>query len=194
MTCSSAWSRCSMPSWRHSVPGIAVAGDGAGIGGATAAEARPDRGAAAAVQALASPSAARCRDAQTIRARGSRARERGRAFLDTLYRAGAAVPHARRRHHRLPLRGGDGRSRCATPADSAATGPNQMKAFLRCGMGPCQGRLCGLTVTELIAAGARHDSGRGRLLPPAPAGEADHARPSSPRCRRPKADRRRWCA
>jgi hypothetical protein len=27
-----------------------------------------------------------------------------------------------------------------------------MKAFSRCGMGPCQGRLCGLTVTELIAA------------------------------------------
>ena len=26
-----------------------------------------------------------------------------------------------------------------------------MKAFLRCGMGPCQGRLCGPTVTELIA-------------------------------------------
>ena len=31
------------------------------------------------------------------------------------------------------------------------TGPNQMKSFLRCGMGPCQGRLCGLTVSELIA-------------------------------------------
>jgi bacterioferritin-associated ferredoxin len=30
-------------------------------------------------------------------------------------------------------------------------GPNQMKSFLRCGMGPCQGRLCGLTVTEMIA-------------------------------------------
>jgi bacterioferritin-associated ferredoxin len=29
-------------------------------------------------------------------------------------------------------------------------GPNQLKAFLRCGMGPCQGRFCGLTVTELI--------------------------------------------
>ena len=26
-----------------------------------------------------------------------------------------------------------------------------MKSFLRCGMGPCQGRMCGLTVTELIA-------------------------------------------
>ena len=31
-------------------------------------------------------------------------------------------------------------------------GPNQMKAFVRCGMGPCQGRMCGLTVTELMAA------------------------------------------
>lgn len=31
-------------------------------------------------------------------------------------------------------------------------GPNQTKAFGRCGMGPCQGRLCGLTVTELIAS------------------------------------------
>jgi len=30
-------------------------------------------------------------------------------------------------------------------------GPNQTKAFGRCGMGPCQGRLCGLTVTETIA-------------------------------------------
>jgi NADPH-dependent 2,4-dienoyl-CoA reductase/sulfur reductase-like enzyme len=33
-----------------------------------------------------------------------------------------------------------------------ATGPNQAKAYLRCGMGPCQGRLCGLTVSEIIAA------------------------------------------
>ncbi|WP_256578916.1 (2Fe-2S)-binding protein [Pseudomonas sp. VI4.1] len=30
-------------------------------------------------------------------------------------------------------------------------GPNQAKAFGRCGMGPCQGRLCGLSVTEIIA-------------------------------------------
>ncbi|MEX3690379.1 NAD(P)/FAD-dependent oxidoreductase [Paraburkholderia sp. BR14263] len=30
-------------------------------------------------------------------------------------------------------------------------GPNQAKAFNRCGMGPCQGRLCGLTVSEIIA-------------------------------------------
>lgn len=30
-------------------------------------------------------------------------------------------------------------------------GPNQVKAFGRSGMGPCQGRFCGLTVTEILA-------------------------------------------
>ena len=30
-------------------------------------------------------------------------------------------------------------------------GPNQTKAFGRSGMGPCQGRFCGLTVTEIIS-------------------------------------------
>jgi NADPH-dependent 2,4-dienoyl-CoA reductase/sulfur reductase-like enzyme len=30
-------------------------------------------------------------------------------------------------------------------------GPNQMKAFTRCGMGPCQGRMCGLAAGEIIA-------------------------------------------
>ncbi|MSO75804.1 MAG: FAD-dependent oxidoreductase [Alphaproteobacteria bacterium] len=32
------------------------------------------------------------------------------------------------------------------------TGPNQVKSYTRAGMGPCQGRECGLTVTEIIAA------------------------------------------
>ena len=32
-----------------------------------------------------------------------------------------------------------------------ATGPNQLKAYLRCGMGPCQGRVCAPTVAALIA-------------------------------------------
>ncbi|MNG01227.1 Hydrogen cyanide synthase subunit HcnB [compost metagenome] len=35
--------------------------------------------------------------------------------------------------------------------DLGCQGPNQTKAFGRCGMGPCQGRLCGLTVTAVIA-------------------------------------------
>lgn len=32
-----------------------------------------------------------------------------------------------------------------------ASGPNQAKAFLRCGMGPCQGRVCGPIVGAVIA-------------------------------------------
>ncbi len=35
--------------------------------------------------------------------------------------------------------------------DMGCLGPNQGKFFTRCGMGPCQGRLCGLTVCETIA-------------------------------------------
>ena len=48
-------------------------------------------------------------------------------------------------------------------------GPNQMKSFLRCGMGPCQGRLCGLTVTEMIAEArgvSPQEVGYYRLRPP----------------------------
>jgi bacterioferritin-associated ferredoxin len=30
-------------------------------------------------------------------------------------------------------------------------GPNQTKFFSRCGMGPCQGRMCGLTVTQILS-------------------------------------------
>jgi len=32
-----------------------------------------------------------------------------------------------------------------------APGPNQLKAFTRCGMGPCQGRVCGPIVGAVIA-------------------------------------------
>ena len=36
-------------------------------------------------------------------------------------------------------------------ARQGGQGPNQLKAFSRCGMGPCQGRQCGATVGALIA-------------------------------------------
>jgi len=36
-------------------------------------------------------------------------------------------------------------------AGLGCTGPNQTKAFGRVGMGPCQGRYWGLTVTEILA-------------------------------------------
>lgn len=131
-----------------SVPGIAVAGDGAGIAGGTAAAERGRIAAIAAVLAL-RPEAS-VPDVQIVRQKLQR-ETMGRAFLDWLNRPAESF--------RQP----DGDTivcRCEEvtarqvreTADLGCEGPNQMKAFLRCGMGPCQGRLCGLTVTELIAA------------------------------------------
>jgi bacterioferritin-associated ferredoxin len=151
-----------------SVEGVAIAGDGAGIAGAEAAE---ERGRIAAIGAamrlgrIAAGEAARAAGAP--RAALARA-ERGRAFLDALYRPAPQF--------RIPA-GDTLVCRCeevsaAQILDAArlgVTGPNQMKSFLRCGMGPCQGRLCGLTVTELIAAarGATPEEvGHYRLRPP----------------------------
>ncbi len=50
-----------------------------------------------------------------------------------------------------------------------ATGPNQLKAFTRCGMGPCQGRMCAATAGELIARERRlpvPEVGSFRIRPP----------------------------
>ncbi|MFZ5782531.1 MAG: NAD(P)/FAD-dependent oxidoreductase [Pseudomonadota bacterium] len=148
-----------------SVPGIAVAGDGAGIAGGTAAAERGRLAAMAAVRALRPE--ARLGDPQIVRQRLQR-EEMGRAFLDTLNRPADSF--------RQP-EGGTLACRCEevtaaqvrATADMGCEGPNQMKAFLRCGMGPCQGRLCGLTITELIAAQRKStpaEVGYYRLRPP----------------------------
>ena len=54
---------------------------------------------------------------------------------------------------------GKGRSRLSTAiwrlrkalAGMGCSGPNQAKAFTRCGMGPCQGRFCAATMEGLFA-------------------------------------------
>jgi len=49
------------------------------------------------------------------------------------------------------------------------TGPNQLKTMTRCGMGACQGRRCGPTIVEMIAAHDRRDLaavGTLRIRPP----------------------------
>jgi thioredoxin reductase/bacterioferritin-associated ferredoxin len=132
-----------------SVEGIAIAGDGAGIGGASAAVVRGRIAARSAVEALAPAAAVKLAPMTTFRASLAKA-ERGRAFLDTLFRPA--------RQFRIPA-GDTIVCRCeeVTAKDIidavaiGATGPNQLKAYRRTGMGPCQGRLCGLTVTELMA-------------------------------------------
>jgi NADPH-dependent 2,4-dienoyl-CoA reductase/sulfur reductase-like enzyme len=130
-----------------SIEGIAVAGDGAGIAGAQAAEWRGRLAAIAAARALGFSGPA----SERWRARRELARcLRGRAFLDTLYRP--AKSFRQPSGDTIVCRCEEVTARQITDTVAlGCPGPNQMKAFLRCGMGPCQGRLCGLTVTELIA-------------------------------------------
>jgi hypothetical protein len=133
--------------FESSVSGIAVAGDGAGIAGGTAAAERGRIAAIAAVRAL-KPEAA-VPDPQTVRQRLQR-EEMGRAFLDWLNRP--ADRFRQPEGNTLVCRCEEVMAKQVRDmAALGCEGPNQMKAFLRCGMGPCQGRLCGLTVTELIA-------------------------------------------
>src|SRR5262249_26078059 len=109
------------------------------------------------------------RDREATAARTTLARfARGRAFLDTLYRPAKTfrVPQGDTIVCRCEEVTAE-RIRATVPL--GATGPNQMKSFLRCGMGPCQGRLCGLTVAELIADVrdvSVEDVGYYRLRPP----------------------------
>ena len=134
-----------------SVPGVSIAGDGGGIAGAESAALRGRIAALGAAARLGRIEAAR-RDREAAEARSGLARlARGRRFLDLLYRPAETF--------RVPAEDSTLVCRCEEVSAKTiretvalgASGPNQMKAFTRCGMGPCQGRLCGLTVTEMIA-------------------------------------------
>jgi NADPH-dependent 2,4-dienoyl-CoA reductase/sulfur reductase-like enzyme len=130
------------------VPGLGIAGDGAGIAGAEAAEARGTLAATTAIRAI-KPQLALAAAEKAACARLRRF-ERGRAFLDFLFRP--AAQFRRPQGETLACRCEEVTAReIIDTVALGCPGPNQMKAFLRCGMGPCQGRLCGLTVTELMA-------------------------------------------
>ncbi len=146
--------RCFRPrrdEWgRTDVAAILVAGDCGGIEGAQAAELDGRLVALGAAADLGRIDAAE-RDRRAVPLR----RELGRhlpirAFLDTLFQPRPDV-----------LSPADPVIVCRCESITAAqvrqtvaigaVGPNQAKSFIRCGMGPCQGRLCGLTVTNIIA-------------------------------------------
>ena len=136
---------------RSSLPNIAIAGDGAGILGADAAVLTGHLAALDAAGALGRiAEAERDRRARPIRA--ALERERAfRPFLDALYRPrpSVLVPPEDEiiacRCEEVTV----GRIRRAVRL--GAPGPNQLKAFTRCGMGPCQGRICGPIVSAVIA-------------------------------------------
>ncbi|MCW5223354.1 FAD-binding protein [Verminephrobacter aporrectodeae subsp. tuberculatae] len=134
-----------------SLAGFRIAGDGAAIAGALAAEPGGALAALGAARALGRLSAPACEARATPVRRALMRQLRIRPFLDALYRPPEWL---------------------STPADETVVcrceevtagriremarlgcqGPNQTKFFSRCGMGPCQGRMCGLAVTQILAS------------------------------------------
>lgn len=135
---------------QSSAPLISMAGDGAGIGGAKAAGLS---GRIAALNALSvfGHMTFADRDLACSSLLRKRAGEIAiRPFLDRAYTPPDTI-----------LRPADSTIVCRCEEVTAGdirrfvtlgcSGPNQTKAFSRAGMGPCQGRFCGQTVTEIIA-------------------------------------------
>lgn len=137
--------------WGESdVPGLMIAGDAGGIIGAHAAEMHGRIVGLNAAHSLGRISREQ-RDAQAKPwSRSLRRHLAIRPFLDTLYRPADAY-----------LRPDDDTLVCRCEEVTAGEirhvarlgcrGPNQAKAFTRCGMGPCQGRQCRTVVSHLIA-------------------------------------------
>ncbi len=148
--------------------GLYVAGDGAGIGGAKAACVRGELVALGVGQRagrikfdLASTMALPLREKLC-------GLTRLRPMLDALYppRAEIFSPSDDTIVCRCEeLTAGDIRK----ASDIALPGPNQLKAYTRAGMGPCQGRQCGYTVAHIIAEKQQlpvADVGFYRIRPP----------------------------
>ena len=151
------------------LPGIFIAGDGAGIIGAEASMLSGRVAALAALRALRGSHAdAQFESEAAALLRDLRRATAARPFLDALYRP--------RAEFRIPadevivcrceeVTAGEIRKHVR----SGCLGPNQLKSFTRCGMGPCQGRQCGITATEIIAAErgvAASEAGYQRVRPP----------------------------
>ncbi|TAK54315.1 MAG: FAD-dependent oxidoreductase [Gammaproteobacteria bacterium] len=163
------WRPKTDPWGRTSAATIFVAGDGARILGAAAAPLSAALAALAIACDLGRISTQeRDRRARPLRTELAR-HQRFRRFLDALY------PPPR------TIRGGIADStiicRCegVTAGDLrqvirlGCLGPNQAKSFTRCGMGPCQGRMCGLAVTEIFASECNREPqavGYFRIRPP----------------------------
>jgi NADPH-dependent 2,4-dienoyl-CoA reductase/sulfur reductase-like enzyme len=146
---------------RSSVPLLYVAGDGGGVRGAAAA---PASGRLAALAAL--------HDLGRLDGRAHQ-RARWRPFAEQWRAARTGAAMARMMALRPALVEAippetvvcrcEGVSRAAIEAalDDGAAEMNQLKQFTRCGMGPCQGRLCGEAAAELVARrlGGREGAG-----------------------------------
>ena len=155
--------------WGQSdVSGVFIAGDGAGIGGAKVAE-HTGRLTVLSIAENAKHLSTQDRNRMAAPLRRALARELAvRPFLDAAYPPYSAA-----------LQPTDSTVVCRCEEVTAGSirgyakigclGPNQTKAFGRAGMGPCQGRYCGLTVTALLADAngqSPDETGYYRIRPP----------------------------
>jgi NADPH-dependent 2,4-dienoyl-CoA reductase/sulfur reductase-like enzyme len=144
--------RPSLDAWgQTSLPNIAIAGDGGGISGAEAAVLSGRLAALDAAMWLGHIGAAE-RDRRAAPIRLALDHERAaRRFLDRLYRPAPSVM--------VPAEDEVIACRCEEvsvgqirrAARLGAQSPHQIKAFTRCGMGPCQGRMCGPVVAAIVS-------------------------------------------
>ncbi|GHB23794.1 FAD/NAD(P)-dependent oxidoreductase [Salinicola rhizosphaerae] len=153
---------------RSDIEGFFIAGDGGGIGGAKSAALQGELAALAALASLDLLDDVALHRETAPRHRALASELAIRPFLDALYRPG---DRWRRPADEVIV------CRCEEVsagevrrvAKLGCSGPNQMKSFTRCGMGPCQGRLCGLTVSEILAeetGQSIEQTGYYRLRPP----------------------------
>lgn len=149
---------------RTSVAGLYVAGDAAGIAGAAAAV---ERGRLAGLAAAADAGAVN----KAILVGPRRAAARAARFGSAMALIMAPRPGLL---DLVPIEGIVCRCEDVTRAeieealDAGSRDVNQLKSWTRCGMGPCQGRMCGDMVAELVArrVGSREAAGIFNARPP----------------------------
>lgn len=133
-----------------SLPGVRMAGDGVSIMGAVAAQASGALAALGAAHALGRIDTASLHRLSAPHHKLVRKHGAIRPFLDLLYRPPQFITNPPDeavvcRCEEVPA------GRVREMARLGCQGPNQTKFFSRCGMGPCQGRICGSVVTQILA-------------------------------------------
>lgn len=155
--CALVWhegQQCWMPvvteRFQSTVQGCFIAGDAAGIGGQKVASLQGELAAIAIARDLGRLAPARANGLEAPLRRRLAREQAIRPLLEALY-----CPRAWHRG----LGDADIVCRCEelTAGEirhaftDGAIGPNQVKSFTRAGMGPCQGRQCGMTITAMLA-------------------------------------------
>ena len=151
-----------------SLPRVYVAGDGGGIAGAEAAYFQGQIAGLAAAHQLGRIRARAFRDAVApLRKQAGRAERFGRAMAVLMALRPGQIDGMS--EETIVCRCEDvTRGELEAALANGACEVNQLKAWTRCGMGPCQGRMCGETAATIVArtVGGRENAGIFTARPP----------------------------